>query len=232
MRSNHLVAGLTWVPGSALRLTAEAYEKRYADYPVSLEFPQITMASTAYIWGASYLMAPLTSAGRGRVRGLELSAEKKITNHWHGQANLTIASSRHAALDGIVRPGAYDSRYVANLIGEYRFNDRWSLATRFVHASGRPYTPFNVTKSTEQNRGVLDLKRVNAVRASAYQRLDLRVDRNFRVRGGTMNVYGGVQNAFDRKNFFGEVWNFRTNKPKTDYQMGVFPIFVFEWRFL
>lgn len=231
MRSNHLVSGLTWVPSSTLRFTAEAYEKRYADYPVSLEFPQVTMASTV-IWGASYLMTPLTSAGRGRVRGLELNAEKKITNHWHGQANLTIASSRHAALDGMMRPGAYDSRYVANLIGGYRFNERWSVAARFVHASGRPYTPFNIAKSTEQNRGVLDLGRVNAARATAYQRLDLRVDRDFRVRGKTFNVYGGIQNAFDRKNFFGEVWNFRTNKPKTDHQTGAFPIFGFEWRLL
>lgn len=232
MRSNHVVAGLTWVPSATLRFTAEAYEKRYADYPAALEYPQVTLATNLYAWSAGYQMTPLTSAGRGRARGVELSVEKKLARHWHGQANMTIASARHAALDRIMRPGAFDSRYVANLIGGYRFNDRWSLAARFVHISGRPYTPFDLVKSTAQNRGVLDLARVNAARALDYQRLDLRLDRNFTVRGGSLNLYGGIQNAFDRKNVFAEVWNFRTNKPKTDHQMGAFPIFGLEWRFL
>lgn len=231
MRSHHVVGGITWVPGSALRFTAEAYEKRYADYPVALDYPQITLASTPYFWGAGYLMTPLTSAGRGRVRGVELNADKKLTARWHGQANLTISSSRHAALDKIMRPGGYDARYVMNLISGYRFNSRWSAAARFAHVSGRPYTPFDLAKSAAQNRGVLDLQQVNAVRSLAYRRLDLRVDRNFEVRGGTLNVYGGAQNALRRKNFFAEVWNFRTNKPKTEHQMGLFPIFGLEWRF-
>jgi outer membrane cobalamin receptor len=231
MRSSHLVGGLTWLPSTAMRVTIEAYEKRYADYPVALDFPRITLASTPYMWGAGYLMTPLTSAGRGRARGVEFAVEKKLTRHFHAQANLTISSSRHAALDKVLRPGGYDSRYVSNLIGGYRFNDRWSLAARFVYVGGRPYTPFDLVKSTAQNRGVLDLARVNAVRAPEYNRLDLRVDRNLRIRGGLLNVYAGIQNALGRKNFFAEVWNFRTNAPKTEHQLGAFPMFGMEWRF-
>lgn len=231
MRSSHLVSGLTWLPSPNLRVSAEAYEKRYADYPVALNYPQITLAATPYAWGAGYLMTPLSSAGRGRARGVEFSAEKKLVHKWHGQANLTIAQSRHAALDRIPRPSAYDSRYLANLIGGYHFSSRLSVSSRFVYSSGRPYTPFDLAKSTIQNRGVLDLRSVNGVRAPAYQRLDIRVDRNFEVRGGTLNIYAGVLNAMNRKNFFAEIWNFRTNKPKTDHQLPVFPMFGLEWRF-
>lgn len=231
MRSSHLVGGLTWLPSAAVRVTIEAYEKRYANYPVALDYPQITLASTPYMWGAGYLMTPLTSAGRGRARGVEFSLEKKLTRKLHAQANLTVSSSRHAALDQVLRPGGYDSRYVSNLIGGYRFNDRWSFAARFAYVSGRPYTPFDLVKSTAQNRGVLDLARVNAVRAPDYQRLDLRLDRNFHIRGGVLNVYGGIQNAFNRKNVYAEIWNFRANQPKTEYQLGAFPMFGMEWRF-
>jgi hypothetical protein len=231
MRSTHFVAGLTWVPTPSVRATIEGYEKRYADYPVALDYPQITLASTPYMWGAGYLMTSLTSAGRGRARGLELSIEKKLTRHFHVQANLTVSSSRHAALDQIMRPGGYDSRCISNLIGGYRFNDRWSLAIRYTEVTGRPYTPFDLTRSTAQNRGVFDLRRVNALRAPDYKRLDLRIDRNIQFHGGLLNVYVGIQNAFNRKNFYAEVWNFRTNSPKTENQLGAFPMIGLEWRF-
>ena len=66
--------------------------------------------------------------------------------------------------------------------------------------------------------------------APVDERLDLPVDRNFQIRGGSLDVYARVQNTFDRGNYFAEMWNLRANKPKTDHQLGVFPVFVCEWR--
>jgi hypothetical protein len=212
-------------------VTMEAYEKRYRDYPVSIQYPQVTLASAGDGFGPNYFLLPMTSAGRGRTRGLEFLVEKKLTRRLFGQVNFTVASARHAALDGVLRPGGFDSRYIFNVTGGYRLSGKWEIAGRYVYLSGRPYTPFHLELSRAQNRGVFDLARVNGVRASAYQRLDVRVDRNVRVGGGLLNIYFGLQNALNRDNFFGETWNFRTSQPKTLTQLALFPLGGFEWRF-
>lgn len=231
MRADHLVTGVTWTPAPSLRVTVEAYEKRYRDYPVALEYPQVTLASAGDAYGPNYYLIPLTSAGRGRTRGIEFLLKKKLTKRLYGQASFTSASSRHSALDGVSRPGGFDSRYLSNITGGYRLSGSWEVAARWVYFSGRPYTPFNSTLSVEQNRAVFDLQRVNAVRARPYQRLDLRIDHYANVWRGTLNSYFGLQNVFNRDNFYTEIWNFRSGRPKTLTQLGAFPIGGFEWRF-
>ncbi len=91
MRADHFVAGLTYVPSASLLFTIEAYEKRYRDYPVSLEYPQVTLASAGDAYDPMFYLLPMTSAGRGRSRGLELYARKRMTSRLYGQATLKVA---------------------------------------------------------------------------------------------------------------------------------------------
>jgi hypothetical protein len=231
MRADHYVAGLAWTPNSSLRATMEVYEKRYRQYPVALQYPQISLASAGDDYGPSYYLFPMTSAGRGRARGIEFFVEKKLTARLYGQMNFSVSQARHAALDGVLRPGGFDSPRVFNLTGGYRLTKHWEAAVRYVVLSGRPYTPFDEQLSRQQDRGIYDLARVNAVRAPSYQRLDFRVDRTMHVWGGSLNVYFGLQNAFNRDNFLGYAWNFRTNAPKLQHQLGIFPLGGMEWRF-
>ncbi|MCU0226516.1 MAG: TonB-dependent receptor [Bryobacterales bacterium] len=231
MASEHFVAGVSWTPDPTFRVSVEAYEKRYRDYPVALEYPQITLASAGDGFGPNFYLFPMTAAGRGRARGIEFYASKTLAKGLYGQVNLSRQDARHAALDGVRRPGGFDSPWLFNLSGGYRWQSKWEMAIRYVYLSGRPFTPFDLERSQQQNRGVFDLSQVNAVRANSYQRFDFRVDRYFQFEGGTLDVYGGLQNAFNRENFLAEQWNFRTNSPRTMTQMGVFPIIGLEWRF-
>jgi hypothetical protein len=75
------------------------------------------------------------------------------------------------------------------------------------------------------------LTRVNAGRAPAYARLDLRVDRTFTVGGRPLNVFAGVQNLTNRRNVGGYIWNRRTSAIDVNEQQGIFPIIGFDWRF-
>ena len=100
-----------------------------------------------------------------------------FTDKWFGQANVAFSNTRHAGLDGVLRPGAFDYPVVAKLVGGYRFARRWEIGGRFTFLSGRPYTPYDEAASAAQRRGIYDQGLVNAVRAEAYARLDLRVDR-------------------------------------------------------
>jgi hypothetical protein len=231
-RATHYVTGLSYAPLPATRVTLEAYQKDYADYPVAAAYPSLSLANIGDTFNVREILFPLTSAGRGRARGVELFVERKDQGgRWYGQGNVAISKARHAGLDGVLRDGSFDYPVVANLVGGYRVAEGWDVSLRVAYLSGRPYTPFDEALSTAQRRPVLDLSQVNAVRAPAYARVDVRVDRTFQVRGRPVSVFAGAQNVANRENFSGVQWNRRLNRATINEQIGLFPILGVDWRF-
>ncbi len=230
-RADHYVTGLAWTPSPDLRATVELYGKRYADYPVAATLPSVSLANIGDTFNVREILFPLTSAGRGRAYGVEMFVEKRLTSRLYGQANLALSRTRHAALDGVLRPGSFDYPFVFNATGGYRLSPAWEISSRVSLLGGRPYTPFDESTSVNQRRGVYDLSRVNAERGPMYARVDVRVDRTFTVGGQPLNVFLGVQNIANRKNFGGYTWNRRANGLDFNEQQGLFPILGFDWRF-
>ncbi len=230
-RADHYVTGFAITPNSSLRITVEAYRKNYKDYPVSLQFPSLSLINIGDTFNVRDILFPLTSAGRGRVDGLELLIEKRFTTKWYGQANFALAKGRHAGLDGIRRPGSFDYPRIANLTGGYRLNAKWEFSMRASYLAGRPYTPFDLPMSTAQRRAIFDLSRVNAERLPDYIRLDVRADRTFTIRDRKLLVFIGAQNLLNRTNVAGYTWNRRSNTIQVGDQLGLFPNIGLEWRF-
>lgn len=230
-RADHYVTGLSYVASDTLRFTVEAYRKNYRDYPVSTQFPSLSLASVGDTFATRDILFPLTSAGRGRAQGVEFFAEKKFTSRWFGQANFALSRTRVAGLDGVLRPGTFDYPFVFNVVGGYRLSPKWEFSTRYVHLGGRPYTPFNLAASQAQRRGIFDLSRVNGERAPDYARLDIRADYNFRFREQNVLLFLGVQNITNRQNFAGLSWDRRNNRARFDDQLGIFPLIGLDWRF-
>jgi hypothetical protein len=230
-RADHYVTGLTYLASPSLRITLEAYAKNYKDYPVSTQFPALSLANVGDTFNVREILFPLTSAGRGRVRGVEIFLEKKFSGRWFGQANFAWLRSRQAGLDGIRRPSVYDYPRIANVVGGYRLNRKWEFSLRAAYLAGRPYTPFLPDLSLQQNRGIFDLARTNAQRLPDYIRFDIRADRTLTVRGKPLLVFAGVQNLFNRKNVGGIGWNRATNRSELNEQLGLFPLVGLDWRF-
>jgi TonB dependent receptor/Carboxypeptidase regulatory-like domain/TonB-dependent Receptor Plug Domain len=230
-RARHYVTGLAWSPDPSLRLTAEAYRKTYTDYPVASDLPTVSLANIGDTFNVREILFPLTSVGEGYSQGVELFVEKRLTSKLYGQGNLSISRTRHAGLDGVLRPGSFDYPLVFNLLGGYRLSPAWELSARLSFLSGRPFTPYDEAVSTEQRRGVYDLSHVNAERAADYSRIDIRVDRTFTIGGQPLNLFFGVQNVINRRNFASYNWNRRSNTQQFEEQQGVFPILGFDWRF-
>jgi hypothetical protein len=78
---------------------------------------------------------------------------------------------------------------------------------------------------------VYDLTLVNADRAPDYGRVDIRVDRTLTAAGRPLNLFFGVQNVTNRRNFASYSWNRRTNAQQFGEQQGIFPILGLDWRF-
>ena len=226
-----MVAGLTYILGPTVRLTVEAYQKDYKDYPVSVQFPSFSLASAGDTFDVTEILMPYTSAGRGRSQGVEFFIEKKFRGRWFAQTNLSISSTKHSGLDGIRRPGTYDYPVVLNAVVGYKLTKKWDVSSAIRVMSGRPYTPFNEVLSTEQNREIYDLSRINGVRAPAYFRPDFRLDRTFTVREKPLLFWVGIQNVINRKNVAGIRWNQNINRSETFHQEGLFPLIGIDWKF-
>ncbi len=230
-RANHYVTGLAWAPDAALRVTAEAYRKTYTDYPVASDLPTVSLANIGDTFDVREILFPLTSAGEGYAQGVEFYVEKRLTAKLYGQGNLSWSRTQHAGLDRVLRPGSFDYPFVFNLVGGYRLSPAWEFSARLAFLSGRPFTPYDQAVSTAQRRGVYDLARVNAERAPDYGRVDIRVDRTLAVGGQPVNIFLGVQNVTNRRNFASYSWNRRTNTEQFGEQQGIFPILGLDWRF-
>jgi hypothetical protein len=230
-RADHYVTGLAWSPGDDLRVTAEGYRKTYTDYPVASNLPTVSLANIGDTFDVREILFPLTSAGKGYSEGMEFFVEKRLTSKLYGQGNLSFSRTRHAGLDRVLRPGSFDYPFVFNLLGGYRLSPVWEFSARLSLLSGRPFTPYDQTVSAEQRRGVYDLTRVNAERAPDYGRIDIRLDRTFTAGGRPLNLFFGVQNLTNRRNFASYSWNRRTNAQQFGEQQGIFPVLGLDWRF-
>jgi len=224
MRCEHLVAGLAWTPASDVRVTLEAYRKRYSAYPVSPEFPVYTLASSGDQYSLVGLLMPLVSAGSGEARGLELYAQKRLSQGLYGQFSYGLSRSEHRALDGVLRRGGFDAPHAATLIAGWKRGPAWEFSTRFSWASGRPYTPALEPYSSDQGRWVLDLERLNAARTPAYARQDVRVDRRFTVGRRNVTLWLEVQNVWDRVNRLQYIWDTDAGRLGGIPQIGFLPV--------
>jgi outer membrane receptor protein involved in Fe transport len=230
-RADHYVTGVTYVASPTVRMTLEFYQKNYKDYPVSSQFPTLSLANVGDTFDVSSILFPLTSAGRGRVRGVEFFIEKRFSEKWFGQLNAARQQARQGGLDGIRRAASFEYPYIFNAVGGYRLTKKWELSLRTSYLTGRPFTPYDVAESTRQRRPIFDLARVNAERLPDYFRVDLRLDRTLMVKGKPLLLFFGANNVTNRQNVAGFTWNRRLNRQQENEQLGIFPNVGLDWRF-
>jgi hypothetical protein len=206
IRVRHIVAGADLFASPWLRIGLEAYQKNYRDYPVSSQYPSLSLANMVDDLGQQILWLPLVSQGTGLARGVELAASGRIGPHFTALANLAYARSEYGGTDGILRPGNYDYPLIFNTSGTYRTGGRYELSWRYTGTSGKPYTPFLLEQSWQQNRPIYNVAEINALRGPAYARLDFEADRSFVVGRRRLVAYLGLDNATNHQNLLGYYW--------------------------
>jgi hypothetical protein len=249
--ANHLLKPITvqqtvlgmrlWQNGWST-LDAEAYTRQYRNEPVSTEYPQLMLFNMIDTLGQAIVWLPLSSSGSAQSRGLEAV----LRAHWQDRVHLLLSATRSAsdyrALDGVRRTGNYDTPLAINAMTGFRLPHGIMLNTRESFASGHVYTPFDVADSLAQDRGIYDLSLVNAMRGPAYNRLDLELERTFKISKGQLDVRGGAENVLNRGNLLDYVWLDNCTTGTVCYsssslpvgkvdQMGRFPVISAEYRF-
>ena len=222
-KTNQLILGLDHLIREDFLLKVEGYYKWYSDYPSSLIRPYLVLANTGAGYAgsednfSSFGLEPLTSGGSGLSKGFELSFQKKLSEiPCYGLLSISYSKTTFEALDNITRNGAYDQRWIVNLTGGYKFNEKWESSFRFRYASGRPYTPYTRTGS----QLVADYM---SNYFKALHSLDVRVDKRWLYTNFTLITYIDIQNIYNNKNSNYIRWNPRTRTADSDSNIGILP---------
>jgi Carboxypeptidase regulatory-like domain/TonB-dependent Receptor Plug Domain len=225
IRCEHFITGLEHFFAEDIKATAEIYYKSYNDYPVWADIPTYILIDGGTEFGPNIVGAAI-SAGRGFVKGLDISIQKKLSfkNGLYGMLNYSYINTGFRALAGNEKPGAFDAGHQFTLIAGYQFKSGWLAGVKFKYTGGRPYTPINEEASRMVDRAVFATDDFNSSRYPYYMRVDLRVDKKFDFKGSSLVAYLELQNLFDRQNIYSYYWNEDTNKPGTIYQWAFFPV--------
>ncbi|MES9852674.1 MAG: hypothetical protein ABW170_12700 [Candidatus Thiodiazotropha sp. L084R] len=147
------------------------------------------------------------NSGEGEAAGIDLMLRKNLTDDWSGWLSFSYSKAeRTNTVTGESFPFEYDQPLVVSLVGNYHFNDKWSLGAKWWYHSGVPYTPITDATPDPQNSGRYKpvYGDINSERMPNYHRLDLRLNHNFsKVTVG----YVELINAYGQENVSGYEYN-------------------------
>ena len=217
--SQQFGGGLDIEPTRWLRLGAEAFDKRYDQYPVDPAIPSRVLVSSSADFDSPFV-GPLVSEGKVHAAGIDSVAAVSVGSRLQVTANYSYWHVSQLGLDDAWRPAEHELRHQGRVELMYRPAGRWSTGFRWRYASGRPYTPYDTKASIKAGRGVYDLDEINTLNYPEYRRVDARVDKTF-VAGRTATMlYFELDNVFDHDNVLVYNWNRAARAPKAVYQWG------------
>ena len=250
MIADHIVLGLEHILDDGLKLSVEAYYKRYQRVAVSEDF---IYSAIDTFWSDRYL-----TIGKRRSYGLEFLLDKKQVKDFFGTISVSLSKTEDAdpripkKVDWY--PSAYDYPVIVTVIGGHvvrgirdwlndlpiflkipayilPFSNEVEFSVKYRFQTGRPYTPKEyVTWKQFREGGVkwsrgawIDSDRINSARYRDYSRLDLQWISRFYFQTWNINLYIALQNVLDTKNVFYE--NYRSDGTvETVYQFRFFPV--------
>ncbi len=199
IQSDHLAAGIEYMPGwKGARVTVEGFYKLYNNYPISL-LDSISLANK----GGNFNVLgnePVTSSGTGKSYGIEFQFQQKLTKNFFTILSLTIYNSEFTNLDGKYVPASWDNGQLLSFIGGYKFKKNWELGVKFRYQGGAPYTPYNMQASQASyltlGTGVLDYAQFNTLRLSAFNAMDVRVDKKWNFKKWSFDLFLDITNLY------------------------------------
>ncbi len=220
IQSDHLVAGIEFIPTPQTRITVEAFNKKYNNYPVSL-LTGISLANQGGDFGAIG-NEETKSTGIGLSRGIEFFFQQKLTKNFFGVLSFTYFKSEFAGRDGKLIPSAWDTRTLLSTQLGYKFKKGWEVGAKWLYQGGAPFTPFDLDASRRNYAllgvGTLDYSKLNTQRLRAFNRLDFRLDKKWNYKKTTLDVFMDFQNLLLTKNPALSQYTFERNADNTGFK--------------
>lgn len=230
MRSIHWVGGVAYLLTSDTRLTVEVYNKQYDQIPM---FSGNTSGELPIYIPDDFMstFSNLSSDGKAYARGVDVLLQKKLAENFYGMVSVSYFRSKYQAQDGEWYNRNFDNRYLFNVIGGYRPNNRYEFSARWSYQGGRPFTPIDVIRSTETGDEIYDLSRFNGDRMPAFHSLYLRVDRRFFFNRTSLVTFLETWNTYGRNNIAGYYWSGSKQEVVDITQFGFIPVVGVKFEF-
>ncbi len=249
-KSNHIVLGLQHIMDDGIKLSIEAYYKKFKNIAVEQNF---VYSAIDTFWSDRNL-----AIGQRTSFGVEFLLQKKQVTNYYGTVSISLSKTEEVdpRIPQIVStyPSQYDYPVIINLVGgkivkgvrswfdeqpffiKYPsyilpFSDEMEISFRYRYQTGGPYTPREFSTYQQYWEGNMkwskgswiSTNRVNSVRYPDYSRLDLQWISRFYMRNWNINVYIALQNLLNNKNVF--FYEYRSDgTQETVYQFAFFPV--------
>jgi outer membrane receptor protein involved in Fe transport len=229
-RAQHVVLGLQHIMDDGVKLSLEAYYKKFSNILVEKQFIYSIVDS---LWRDS-----LMAVGHRQSYGIEFLLQKKQVTNYYGTISIslskTIEDDPRIGKEGSNYPSQFDYPVIVNLVGgkivkgvrswldnqpffiKYPshilpFSDEMEISFRYRYQTGGPFTPLKFDPRRHFREGGMhwsngmwsyDRNRVNGERYPDYSRLDIQWISRFYMQNWNINVYIELMNVLDRKNVF------------------------------
>jgi TonB family protein len=207
-RAQHYSLGVEQQAGERLLLTAEGFTKRLSLLVVNSPVP-----------GEN-----LNNDGIGRIYGAEASARLRPTPKSSGFLSYTLSRSERNDHGTEWRPFNWDQTHILTMAGSYGLGRGWVLSSTFRYVTGNPFTPvvgsvYNA--NTDTYRPVYGA--INSQRSNAFHRLDVRIEKGWRIKSGSIAAYLDVQNAYNHQPDEGRAYNYDFTQSQTIPGLPILP---------
>ncbi len=203
IKSDHIVAGIEYLPLDNFQFTIEGFYKKYSDYPFSVT-DSIPLASKSADYGI-FGDEEVKSISTGRSYGVEVLGRITNLNGLNMVFSYTWVRSEFKDLSGSYIPTSWDNVHLLNITATKRIGKYWDAGLKWRFVGGAPYTPFDFDKSSYKSawdirgQGYLDYSLYNSKRLNAFHQLDIRVDRAFYFDKWSLMLYVDIQNLYNFK---------------------------------
>lgn len=100
-------------------------------------------------------------------------------------------------------------------------------------AGGKRYTPIDELASQQAGRAIFIDNKAFSKQFKNYFRTDFKITYRFNGFGKTQEFFFNIDNVFNNKNVYTQIYSSRSNKLEYVYQLGLFPTFqykIFFWK--
>ncbi|PCJ81832.1 MAG: TonB-dependent receptor [Flavobacteriales bacterium] len=230
-KSAHFVMGYDHNFSTNIRLKIESYYQHLYNIPVEQNPSNYSLLNE----GADFVLSntdSLVNKGTGRNYGIDFTLEKFFSKNYYFMITGSLFDSKYKGSDGIERNTAFNQNYMLNVLagveinlGKNRkhtlnLNGKWNLS------GGNRMKPIDL----EASKLAGDTRYSNDIyikRYKDYSRADVKITYKQNWKKLTHEWSIELQNIFNQKNVFREVYNKKNQEITTQYQLGFQPMFFY-----
>lgn len=239
MKSAHIVAGYEFSASDSWRIHTESYYQHHYHVPIG---PART--TTSFLLQNSllneldgYSVDSLSSQGRGRSYGIELTVEKLLNDGLYALLTTSLYQAKYTGRDGIERDSRFNGKFVQNLLigKEWKFGKSktniFAINLKELWSGGNRTTPINLERSRIEKKTIRDWSQAYSNPLPNYFRMDFRVSYTKNKSKTTATISLDVQNITNRLNAYDTYFDSVGNKPGLITQTGILPVVNYRLEF-